>query len=182
MDPDGHQLDEGETCAAADDAEDHDERLTSRERTVLLDGSGLSRTAELATRLNSSAELDRLWAEDAAGERAKLLAASATQTEVAELLGEPVSSVMARTAEDGLVSFYLEGRERYPLWQFHDRKPLPGLSEVVAALPRTWRARKVMAVMAAPTEMLDGKSPPRWLAEAGDPTAVVDVLEGLSRG
>ena len=109
------------------------------------------------------------------------LAASLTPIEVAELLGEPVASVLARTAEGGLVRFNLDGRDRYPLWQFHEGKPLPGLPEVVAALPPTWRARKVMAVMAAPIETFEGMTPRQWLADAGEPTAVVTLLEDLAR-
>lgn len=181
MESEAHQDHEGESRAAASDVDNYEGRLTPREQAILLEGSGLSRTAELARRSDLSSEIEQAMAEDTAGERTNLLAASVTLTEVAQLLGEPVASVVTRTAEGGLVRFSLESHDRYPLWQFHDGKPLPGLSEVVAALPPTWRPRKVMAVMAAPAETLDGKTPPQWLAGAGDPIAVEHMLESLAR-
>lgn len=172
---------EREAPTTAGSADDRDSPLTEPERSMLFGGSGLSSSEELAYGTVPDPEIEQVVADDAARERAKVLTGSATLAEVAELLGESSSAIVSRTADDQLATFLLDGHVRYPLWQFRDGKPLPGLPRVVAALSSTWRARKVMAVMAAPTEALDGKTPPQWLAGAGDPGAVVRLLEDLAR-
>lgn len=180
MEREAHER-EREGTAAKTGAADHDSPLTPPERAMLFGGSGLTGSAEAELRSLSGPEIERVVAADAARERAKVLAGSATLSEVAELVGESSSAIVSRTADHQLATFLLDGHVRYPLWQFHDGKPLPGLPDVVVALPSTWRARKVMAVMDAPTETLGGASPPQWLADGGDPTTVVRMLEDLAR-
>lgn len=171
---------EREMAAKAGSAE-HDSPLTTPEHSMLFGGSGLVGREELAVGALSGPEIEHVVAEDAARERAKVLTGSATLSEVAELVGDSSSAIASQTADHQLATFLLDGHLRYPLWQFHDGKPVPGLPDVVAALPSTWRARKVMAVMAAPTETLGGASPPQWLADGGNPTTVVRMLEDLAR-
>lgn len=170
-----------EAAAAKAGAVDHDSSLSTRERSLLFGGSGLARCEELAVGSLSGPEIEQVVAEDAEGERQKVLTGSATLSEVAELVGESSSAIASRTADHQLAIFLLDGHVRYPLWQFHGGKPVPGLPDVVAALPSTWRARKVMAVMDAPTETLGGASPPQWLADGGNPSTVVRMLEDLER-
>lgn len=166
---------------AAKGAADRNSPLTARERSMLFDGSGLTKSGERAVRSLSGADVEREVADDDARERATVLSGSVTLSEVAELVGESSSAVASWTADHQLATFLLDGQVRYPLWQFHGGQPLPGLPDVVAALPSTWRARKVMAVMAAPIEILDGASPSQWLADGGDPSTVVRMLEDLAR-
>lgn len=87
MEPEAHQDREGENRPAMRDVDNYEGGLTARERAILLEDSGLSRTAELASRSDLSSDIEQVVAEDTAGERANLLAASVTLDEVAQLLG-----------------------------------------------------------------------------------------------
>lgn len=155
---------------------------TAREQELLLSDSGLGDEGLQVLRSGMSRGPDVIAAAEETAEHARVVGESVSMEEAAEILGRSLSTLSRSASEGRLMSFRLGGRVRYPLWQFHDGKSLPGLPKVVTALPASWRPRKVMAVMSAPAEALDGMTPVQWLAEAGDPDLVVGLIEDLDRG
>lgn len=156
--------------------------ITTPEREILLQDAGLSAEGMQAVRSGMERGADVVAAEDEAAEQARLAGESISANEAANLLGRSLSSVSRGASGGRLMAFRLNGGVRYPRWQFHDGAPLPGLATVVAAVPPSWRPRKVLAVMTAPVESLDGLTPVQWLTEAGDPDQIVQLLEDLDRG
>lgn len=155
--------------------------VTAHERDILREDAGLGDEGMRVLRFSRDRGADAVAAEAETRERARMVGESLSMEGAASLLDRSPSS-LSRGAKDGrLVAFRVDGRVRYPRWQFHDGQPLPGLAAVVAALPASWRPRKVHAVMTAPGESLDGLSPVQWLAEAGDPGLVVDLIADLER-
>lgn len=156
--------------------------ITTREQKILIEDSGLGERGMQALRSGMERGAEVVAADDEALERARLAGGSVPMGQAAELLNRSVSAMSRGVTEGRLVAFRLNERVRYPLWQFHEGQPLPGLARVTAALPAAWRPRKVMAVMTAPAQSLDDLSPVQWLAEAGDPKQVVQLIEDLDRG
>ncbi|MGH8729142.1 MAG: hypothetical protein ACREV9_13550 [Burkholderiales bacterium] len=64
-----------------------------------------------------------------------LIETSFATGKVAEMLKVDVSRIRQRLRERSLVGFEHEGEWRLPRFQFEDSKTLPGLAEVVKALP-----------------------------------------------
>ena len=75
-------------------------------------------------------------------------------------------------------SAYSEGRSlRFPTWQFHDGRPIPGLAMLVPALREGLTPATIEARMTTPDpELLDGMAPTQWLIAGGDPAEVVQQL------
>lgn len=156
--------------------------ITTPEREVLLQGAGLSAGGMQAVRSGMERGADVVAAEDETAEQARLAVESLSAKEAARLMDRSLSSVSRGASEGRLVAFRLNGGVRYPRWQFHDGAPLPGLARIVTAVPPSWRPRKLLAVMNAAAEPLDGLTPVQWLIEAGDPDQVIQLLEDLDRG
>jgi hypothetical protein len=75
---------------------------------------------------------------------------------------------------------------RLPAWQFDaDRRPLPGLAAVLAALPEGLHPREVEGFMTTPQSELvldDAPAAPReWLLHGGDPQVVASLAADLDR-
>ena len=110
--------------------------------------------------------------------------------EVAEILGIDPSRVRHRQGAGLLYSFPVAGnRRRYPSWQFdpEQQEPIPGLKDVIAAIPKTMHHVSVQGFMTSPKDGLrfsdapgEGKSswvsPVNWLRQGGDPQSVVGLL------
>lgn len=156
--------------------------ITTPEREILLQDAGLNAEGMQAVRSGMERGAEVVAAEDEAAEQARLAAESISAKEAAHLMGRSLSSVSRGASEKRLAAFRLNGGVRYPRWQFHDGAPLPGLAKVVATVSPSWRPRRLLAVMTAPAESLDGLTPVQWLTEAGDPGQVVQLLEDLDRG
>lgn len=66
----------------------------------------------------------------------------------------------------------LHGEPRIPVWQFTASGLLPGLSEVVAAIPDDCSPSALAAYMGGPDADYGGRTPSQWLIDGGDPTPV----------
>ncbi|WP_167046694.1 helix-turn-helix domain-containing protein [Salinibacterium sp. ZJ454] len=114
------------------------------------------------------------------------LAASLSTAEVAQRLGIDASRVRHRRAKGTLYAFMVGGKRRYPTWQFTDdpKQPvLPGLAALVEAFPKDWHPASIQGFMSTPKAnlLVDGErmSPVEWLRHAGDPEALVDILDSF---
>jgi hypothetical protein len=103
-----------------------------------------------------------------------------SSAEVALLRGITVSNVSRAATEGRLFSVLHSGRRYFPQWQFADGTPLPGLPEVIAAIPTDWTLGHLDAVMQAGDESLRGLSPVEWLRSGGAPKQVVALLADLA--
>lgn len=120
-------------------------------------------------------------AQSAAADVSKLQASVLTTREVANRLGIPPDNVRQQLQRGSLYAVALvSGRKALPQWQFTDAGPLPGLREVLAALPRDFHPLDVESVMTEPDESLGDRSPREWLATGGAVEPVLRLLSGLS--
>lgn len=131
------------------------------------------------------------WDHEAAQEdRARLLfdslgrivSGSVTMAEAATRLGVTRSRISHRITDKTLWSVRLGARHYIPTWQFatHDQL-LPGLTDVVRAIPHGASPEVVDALMHTPQQDLGGASPIAHLLSSGTPTAVCDLLADLDR-
>lgn len=123
-------------------------------------------------------------AREVAASVATQLAASMRGTlsivEAALLLGVDRSRISQRISHGSLWAFPVGRAKRLPRWQFTAQgKILPGLTMVVAAIPRGLSPESVAALMEQPQAELGDKSPVSHLAAGGDPGVVADLLTEL---
>ena len=110
-----------------------------------------------------------------------LLETSLTTAEVAGALKVDPSRVRQRLRERSLYGLDYEGEKRLPRFQFHGRRVLPGLREVLAALPVQLNPLDVAQWFLAPNEDLEIESensplsPRAWLLR-GAPVSRVSHL------
>jgi hypothetical protein len=113
-----------------------------------------------------------------------LLETSLTTSEVAKYLKVDVSRVRQRLRERSLFGIEYEGEHRLPRFQFERRQVLPGLREVMGALPVALNPLDVAEWFLTPNPDLelatevDPVSPREWLRR-GEP---VSAVVGLARG
>lgn len=154
---------------------------------------------EAATYLIESGVLTRLELADAQArvargelteleERARLegIAASLSADEVASRLGLGVDEVELRRVAGRLAAFTSDGEHRYPTWQFTadpQRPVLPGLPQLVSAIPDEMHPASVLGFMTTPQNSLriDGRkvTPPEWLLAGGDPQDIINILHSF---
>lgn len=99
----------------------------------------------------------------------------------AERIGVDASRIRHRLAGGQLVGWKDRGGWRLPVWQFTDDDVLPGLAEVLAAVPADQPALVVAAFMTTPQlELGDPPVAPReWLLAGGAPTQVARLVAVL---
>lgn len=99
--------------------------------------------------------------------------------EVAKMLSMAPANVRRAVADGALYSVKTSpgGHHWFPRWQFLHGRMLPGLREVIRALPRNYHPVEVEAFMAAESDELRGMSPVTWLAGGGDVSAVVTLAD-----
>jgi hypothetical protein len=111
-----------------------------------------------------------------------LLDTSYTTSEASKHLKVDVSRVRQRLREGTLFGIEYDGERRLPRFQFERRQVLPGLREVMAALPPGLNPLDVAQWFLAPNPDLEvGKenlSPREWLLR-GKP---VEAVAALARG
>jgi hypothetical protein len=111
-----------------------------------------------------------------------LLETSYTTSEASKHLKVDVSRVRQRLREGTLFGVEYDGERRLPRFQFERRQVLPGLREVMAALPAGLNPLDVAQWFLAPNSDLEvGKenlSPREWLLR-GKP---VEAVAALARG
>lgn len=113
-----------------------------------------------------------------------LVVGALSTNEVADRLGVDASRVRHRAAEGSLYALRLQRQNRYPRWQFAaDGPTLPGLREVLAALPDDLHPLAVEGFMRTPQPEYEvhGRelNAIEWLAAGGDPEAVVALAAAL---
>lgn len=152
--------------------------LSTTDRAYLEEFSGLERA--------SDEEVARLLARRAALATAEV-ARALDRTEVGERLGISPSRVSHRLAAGELFAFRIgPAKTLYPDWQFTARGTLPGLHEVVEALPGGVPAALVRRFMTDPDDALeigdDPVAPREWLLQGGDVSRVVELATTLGDG
>ena len=119
----------------------------------------------------------------AVAEQAVLHDSALTVGEAARTIGVDNSRVRHRLAAGRLMGWKDRGGWRLPKWQFTDHGVLPGLEQVIAALPEDQPALVIAAFMTTPQEDLMARSQPitpaDWLAAGGDPQRVARLASML---
>ena len=122
--------------------------------------------------------------------RARVVAAQAvladsalTVTAAAKTLGVDPSRIRHRLAEGALTGWKDQGGWRLPAWQFTENGVLPGLENVLTALPEDQPALVVAGFMNVPQDdlIMSGKpsTPRQWLQAGGDPRLVARLAAEL---
>jgi hypothetical protein len=166
-----------EVVAATDDTD----ALTQAEQTFLVEHGGVD--PALLTAAGRAAAQVRLLVEDAAA-ASSVTRRGLTTNEAAARMGTAAANVR-RAATHG--DLYVAGRTRnrqhvFPVWQFGPNgEPLPGLREILAALPTDLHPLDVAHFMTNRQEALGDRSPVDWLVEGGDVALVVRLADELGR-
>jgi hypothetical protein len=114
-----------------------------------------------------------------------LLETSLTTADAARYLKVDVSRVRQRLRERSLYGIEYDGERRLPRFQFERKQVLPGLREVISALPEGLNPLDVAEWFLSPNpdlelEKQDAPGSPRdWLLKGGNVAAVVKLAEGF---
>lgn len=111
---------------------------------------------------------------------ARMLRGLLTRDAAADLLGIDASGVSRRIRDGRLWALPRSGR-RIPAWQIRDGRLLPGLPEIVAALPDDADPLGVEGFMSTPQDDLGGITPIRFVTAGGDPKKVAEMVADLDR-
>lgn len=102
------------------------------------------------------------------------LASAFTLEQVADFLRLSRSRLLHRLTDRSLWAFTVRGRRYLPRWQFTDaRKVIPGLAQMVPAIPATLHPLAVDSFMTSPHPDFDGHTQVEWLTSGGDPSALI---------
>lgn len=119
----------------------------------------------------------------AVAEQAVLHDSALTVGEAASTLGVDTSRIRHRLLDGRLMGWKDRGGWRLPAWQFTDNGVLPGLEQVLAALPKDQPALVVAAFMTTPQQDLVAGSRPvtpcEWLQAGGEPERVAKLAAML---
>lgn len=128
----------------------------------------------------------------AAKTMSEIVGSALTLDHVAETLGLSRSRISHRLAEQTLWAFTAHGHRYVPRWQITTDVPrdrsrfgvgtLPGLPQVVPAIPKNLHPLAVETFMTAARDEFEGRSPVEWLVSGGDPEAIVEWLAGMAHG
>ena len=107
--------------------------------------------------------------------------------EAAKRLGKDPSRIRQRVREGSLLALMSGGEMRLPALQFHENAEIPGLGQVLRALPKGIDTLEALSWLANPTPDLpdalgEPSSPREYLLRTGDVAPVVAIAEGLARG
>lgn len=114
--------------------------------------------------------------------------AALTAEELARKLKLSSSTIRHYKSAGRLYSYERHGKLHFPLWQFaaDTGQALPGLSTVLAALPRDAHPQTIAGFFHTPQPdlVIDGEasSAKEWLESGGDPEPVVSIANDLSFG
>ena len=152
--------------------------LSESEMQFLVDHGGPG-VAEALASYDPVAERDR-QARRAVDELATTMRSTVSIAEAALLLGVDRSRISHRIAQGTLWAFRVGRSPRIPRWQFcADGKLLPGLPQIIAAIPAGLAPQSVAAFMSTPQEELYGLTPVDYLCDDGDPAIAADLLACL---
>jgi hypothetical protein len=117
-------------------------------------------------------------------EHAAMVELALTVTAAAARLGIDASRVRHRISARELYAVTVHGRKRLPAWQFTARGPVPGLKQVLPALPHDLHPLEVEEFFTSPQPGLilrdEEVSPTEWLAGGGDTAVVRSAAESLT--
>lgn len=110
-----------------------------------------------------------------------------TTVEVAQWLGKDPSRIRQRVREGTLLALMSSGELRLPALQFHENAEVPGLGQVLRALPKGVDTLEALSWLATPTpDLADrrgaSRSPRDYLLQTGDTASVIEIAKGLARG
>jgi hypothetical protein len=114
-----------------------------------------------------------------------LLETSLTTAEAARYLKVDVSRIRQRLRERSLFGIEYDGERRLPRFQFERKQVLPGLREVVSALPEGLNPLDVAEWFLSPNPGLEmakqdaALSPREWLLRGRSAAVVVKLAAGL---
>lgn len=117
----------------------------------------------------------------------RALQTSLSTAEVADLLNVNASRIRQRVKERTLLALTDAGDHRFPSLLFHKGREVPGLREVLPALPADIKPFEVMAWLATPNIELgendeDHPAPRDYLLATGDTAPVIALARALRRG
>jgi hypothetical protein len=113
-----------------------------------------------------------------------LLETSYTTSEAARYLGVDGSRIRQRLREHSLFGIDYDGEKRLPRFQFERKRVIPGLRDIISALPKDLNPLDVAEWFLSPNPDLEmgandePKSPREWLLK-GEP---VEAVVALARG
>lgn len=106
-----------------------------------------------------------------------------TLDQAANLLQVSRSRLSHRISAGTLWAFTVQGRRWLPRWQFTaDGHTLPGLPQIVAAIPDSLHPLAVESFMTTRRQDFDDRSPVEWLTSGGAPAVIADWLIGMGHG
>ncbi len=114
-----------------------------------------------------------------------LLETSLTTSQAAEYLQVDVSRIRQRLRERSLFGIEYDGERRLPRFQFERKQVVPGLREVIGALPENLNPLDVAEWFLSPNPDLEiaerelPLSPRDWLLRGNPVTAVVTLAQGF---
>lgn len=127
-------------------------------------------------------DLRRTSGDTAVDRVAQTIGSSYSLEEGAHLLGASRTTVSRWLRTGTLWSFTLGRRRRIPRWQLiPDGALLPGLAEIVPAIPAGIEPSTVEAFMSSPQHDLDDRSPLQYLAVGGDSREIAQLMADLGR-
>ena len=117
----------------------------------------------------------------------RILQSALTTAEAARQLGKDPSRIRQRVREGSLLALVSGGEMRLPALQFHQNAEIPGLGQVLRALPKGIDTLEVLSWLTTPTPDLpdaqrEPSSPREYLLRSGDVAPVITIAEGLARG
>jgi hypothetical protein len=117
------------------------------------------------------------------GDYMALLETSLTTAEAARYLKVDVSRIRQRLRERSLFGLDYDGERRLPRFQFERKQVLPGLREVISALPEALNPLDVAQWFLAPNPDLEFEntalSPRDWLLKGESVDGVVRLAQGF---
>lgn len=114
-----------------------------------------------------------------------LIETSLSTAEAAAMLGVDVSRIRQRIRDRSLFGVEYEGEWRLPRFQFERKRVLPGLAEVLAALPPELNPLDVATWFLQPNVDLEADeekpapSPRAWLLRGGSPKTLAQLARHL---
>lgn len=110
-----------------------------------------------------------------------LVAQTLSAVEVAGLTGKSRSQITRDLNGEKLYGLSVGRHWRIPRWQFVEGAVLPGLAEVVPAIPQHLHPSVVEGFMTTPQDELDSRTPINYLMTGGNPAQVAELVAELAR-
>lgn len=101
--------------------------------------------------------------------------------QVAGLTGKSRSQITRDLNNRKLYGVSVGRHWRIPSWQFTDGRALPGLADVVPAIPDHLHPTSVEGFMTTAQDDLDARTPVSYLRTGGNPALVAEMVAELAR-